>query len=49
MIKQLSAKAERNFDHIHQDLLDNMPSDMVKEMARRRLDEIAEAEKKEKK
>jgi hypothetical protein len=44
--KVIVSKSGKKFRSYHQELLDNMPPDLVKEMARRRLEEIAEAEKK---
>jgi hypothetical protein len=47
--KVIISKSGKKYRLYHQELLDNMPPDLVTEMARRRLAEIAEADKKKKK
>jgi hypothetical protein len=44
--KAIVTKSGRKFRPYHQRLLDNMPPDLVKEMARRELEKIEKLEKK---
>jgi hypothetical protein len=46
--KEIITKNGRKFRPYYQNLLDNMPPDIVKEMAQREIEKIEESEKKKK-
>jgi hypothetical protein len=46
--KVIITKSGRKFRPYHQNLLDNLPPDLVKEMAKRELEKIEKEEKKDK-